>query len=200
MIVQQINLYQDRFREKRVWISLNQLAAAFAVVIVVIAAWSLLLQGQHDRARAHNLAIKSDRERMSAELAAANAELAALLEDKQLDRDIEYTARQISARKKVLKFVNDNRFGSGKGFSGYLVALSRLHVDNVWLNHIHLGQDFIRIRGSSLSAEQVPGYFARFSDQPIFVGNRFDLFEVNRGKESQWKVDFEIATRDLIDD
>ncbi len=200
MIVQQINLYQERFREKRVWVSLNQLAATLAIVIVVIAAWSFLLQGQHERAREHNLAIKSDRERMSAELAAANGELAVLLEDKRLDRDIEYTARQISARKKVLKFVNDNRFGSGEGFSGYLVALSRLHVDDLWLSYIHLGQDFIRIRGSSLSAEQVPGYFTRFSDQPIFVGKRFDLFEVNRGKDSQWKVDFEIATRDLIDD
>ncbi len=200
MIVQQINLYQERFREKRVWVSLNQLAITLAIVIVVIAAWSFLLQGQHERAREHNLAIKSDRERMSAELAAANGELAVLLEDKRLDRDIEYTARQISARKKVLKFVNDNRFGSGEGFSGYLVALSRLHVDDLWLSYIHLGQDFIRIRGSSLSAEQVPGYFTRFGDQPIFVGKRFDLFEVNRGKESQWKVDFEIATRDLIDD
>ncbi len=200
MIVQQINLYQERFREKRVWVSLNQLAITLAIVIVVIAAWSFLLQGQHERAREHNLAIKSDRERMSAELAAANGELAVLLEDKRLDRDIEYTARQISARKKVLKFVNDNRFGSGEGFSGYLVALSRLHVDDLWLSYIHLGQDFIRIRGSSLSAEQVPGYFTRFGDQPIFVGKRFDLFEVNRGKDSQWKVDFEIATRDLIDD
>lgn len=200
MIVQQINLYQDRFRERRVWVSLNQVAAALAVLVVVAAAWSFLMQTQLEQARERNLAIKADRDRMSSELAAANAELAELLADSRLDRDIEDTARQISARKKVLKFVNDNRFGSGEGFSGYLVALSRLQVDSVWLNHIHVGQSFIRIRGSSLNAEQVPFYFARFSDQPVFVGNRFDLFEVNRGKDTQWKVDFEIATRDLTDE
>ena len=192
---QQINLYQDRFREKRVWVSLQQLAAALALVAVVIAAWSFLLHRDLEQARERSVAIKTDRDRMSAELAAANAELAALLEDNQLDREIESTARQ-----KVLKFVADNRFGSGQGFSGYLVALSRLHVDDIWLHGIHLGQNYIRIRGSSLSAERVPHYFTRFREQQIFVGNRFDLFEVSRGKNSDWKVDFEIATRSRVDE
>lgn len=200
MIVQQINLYQERFREKRIWVSANQVALALALLIAVVAVWSFVLQAQHENALERNLAIKADRDRMSGELAAANAELAALLEDNQLDREIENTARQISARKKVLQFVSDNRFGSGQGFSGYLVALSNLDIDNIWLSQIHLAQGFIRIRGSSLSAEQIAGYFARFSDESIFVGNRFDLFEVNRGKESDWKVDFEIATQELIDE
>lgn len=200
MIVQQINLYQDRFREKRVWVSATQVAAALLLLLVVGAAWSYLLQDRLDRGLQRGLALDAERERVAGELAASNAELAALLEDNQLDRDIEQVARQISARKKVLQFVNDNRFGSGEGFSGYLVALSRLRVENVWLSRIHLAQNFIRIKGSSLNAEQVPAYFERFGSEPVFVGNRFDLFELSRGKETQWKVDFEIATRSVINE
>ena len=200
MIEQQINLYQDRFREKRLWISAAQVAAAMLVVIVAGAIWSFLLDTELRQAEQEKTAIQADRDRMAAELAAANAEMAELLEDNRLDIEIENTARQISARKKVLNFVDANRFGSGEGFSGYLVALSNLHVDAIWLNQIRLGDNFVQIRGSSLSAEQVPGYFDRFSGEAIFQGNRFDLFELNRAEDSDWKVDFVIATSESIDE
>ncbi|MGB5329917.1 MAG: PilN domain-containing protein [Gammaproteobacteria bacterium] len=194
MITQQINFYQDRFRAKRLWISALQVAAALLVVIAAGAIWSFLLHTEFDQARSSNLAIKADRGRMTAELAVANADLSKLLEDHRLDREIETTARQISARKKVLNFVDGNRFGSGEGFSDYLVALSHLHVDDIWLNQIRFAEDFVQIKGSALNAAEVPGYFDRFSDEDIFQGNRFDLFQLSRASDSDWKVDFEIAT------
>lgn len=200
MIVQQINLYQERFREKRLWISATQVAATLLLLLLVGAVWSYLLQAQFEQGKRRNLAINADRDRMTSELAAANVEMAQLLEDNRLEQDIESTARQISARKKVLNFVSDNRFGSGEGFSRYLVALSRLHVDDLWLNHIRLAQNFVQIKGSSLDAERVPGYFARFSDEVVFVGNRFELFQVNRAQDTDWKVDFEIATRGTLNE
>ena len=194
VIAQQINFYQDRFRAKRLWISALQVAAALLVVIAAGAIWSFLLHTEFDQARSSNLAIKADRGRMTAELAVANADLSKLLEDHRLDREIETTARQISARKKVLNFVDGNRFGSGEGFSDYLVALSHLHVDDIWLNQIRFAEDFVQIKGSALNAAEVPGYFDRFSDEDIFQGNRFDLFKLSRASDSDWKVDFEIAT------
>ena len=194
VIAQQINFYQDRFRAKRLWISALQVAAALLVVIAAGAIWSFLLHTEFDQARSSNLAIKADRGRMTAELAVANADLSKLLEDHRLDREIETTARQISARKKVLNFVDGNRFGSGEGFSDYLVALSHLHVDDIWLNQIRFAEDFVQIKGSALNAAEVPGYFDRFSDEDIFQGNRFDLFQLSRASDSDWKVDFEIAT------
>lgn len=200
MIVQQINLYQDRFREKRLWISAAQVATAFLILVATAAIWSFLLHVEVENAKQRNLAIKADKDRMTAELAAANAELTQLLKDNRIDHEIADTARQISARKKVLNFVDANQFGSGQGFSNYLVALSNLHVTDIWLNQIRLGDNFVQIKGSSLNAEQVPGYFDRFSDEAIFQGNRFDLFEVSRAKDTDWKVDFVIATSDSSDD
>jgi hypothetical protein len=200
VIVQQINLYQDRFREKRLWLSAAQVAAAVLVVVAAIAIWSFMLQLDSQQAQQRNLAIKTDRDQMTEELAAANTELARLLKDSRIDIEIEDAARQISARKKVLNFVDANRFGSGEGFSSYLVALSNLQADEVWLNRIRLAENFVQIKGSSLSAEQVPGYFDRFSEEEVFRGNRFDLFELSRDRNSEWKVDFEIATREVLDE
>ena len=194
MIEQQINLYQDRFREKRLWASATQASGMLLLVLVVIGTWSLWLHLELRDAEKRNLAIKADRERVALELEATNAQLAQLLQDDRLDRDITTTARQISARKRVLNFVEVNQFGSGEGFSAYLIALSNLHLPDVWLSQVHLAENFVQIEGSSLSAEQVPGYFDRFSEESVFEGNRFELFEVSRSKDTEWKVDFIIAT------
>ena len=200
MIVQQINLYQDRFRAKRVWISAAQVAAALLVVIAAGSIWSFLLHTEFEQARLDNLKLKADRDRITAELLVVNGELAKLLEDHRLDRKIESTSRQISARKKVLKFVDANRFGSGQGFSSYLVALSNLHVDDIWLTRIRFAENFVQIKGSALKAAEVTGYFDRFSGEDVFKGNRFDLFQLNRASDSDWKVDFEIATSGDFDE
>ena len=194
MIEQQINLYQDRFREKRVLASAAQVSGMLLLVLVVIGACSLWLHIELSDADKRNLALKAERESVTRELEATNAELARLLQDDRLDRDITTTARQVSARKRVLNFVEVNQFGSGEGFSAYLIALSNLHLPDVWLNQVRLGENFVQIQGSSLSAEQVPGYFDRFSEESVFEGNRFELFEVSRSKDTEWKVDFIIAT------
>ena len=159
-----------------------------------------MLHTEFEQARLDNLKIKADRDRITAELLVVNGELAKLLEDHRLDRKIESTSRQISARKKVLKFVDANRFGSGQGFSSYLVALSNLHVDDIWLTRIRFAENFVQIKGSALKAAEVTGYFDRFSDEDVFKGNRFDLFQLNRASDSDWKVDFEIATNGNFDE
>ena len=200
MIVQQINLYQERFREKKLWISATQAVAALLLVIAVAAVWSYLLHSGLRQAEQRNQLVKSERDQVTTELAAVKAEFAKLLEDNRIDLKIENTARQISARKRVLSFVDANRFGSGQGFSGYLVALSKLQVDNIWLNQIRFAENFVQIKGSALNAAEVPAYFDGFSDEPMFQGNRFDLFRLSRAKNSDWKVDFEIATSGDLDE
>jgi hypothetical protein len=194
MIVQQINLYQERFHEKLLWVSAGQTAAALMLAIAVIAIWSFLLQSELAQVKQDSLSIVADRDRLTAELQVASNQLTRMLKDTRLDRDIETTARKISARKQVLHFVDGNQFGSGQGFSDYLVALSRLHVDDIWLNRIRLGDNFVQIKGSALDATEIPLYFARFSEQVVFQGSHFDLFQLRRDKDTDWKVDFEIAT------
>lgn len=200
MIVQQINLYQERFRERRLWISATQVAAALLLVIAAATVWSFLLHNELEQAEQQNRLVKAERDQVTVELTAIRAELAKLLEDNRIDLKIENTARQISARKRVLNFVDANRFGSGRGFSDYLVALSNLHVENIWLNQIRFAENFVQIKGSALNATEVPGYLDSFSSESVFQGNRFDLFRVSRPRDSDWKVDFEIATSGGLDE
>ena len=200
MIGQQINLYQDRFKEKKLWGSARQVVAATVLLLTATVILSYLLHSELDEAKLQKRLIQANRQILTAELASANAELTRLLENSQVDQELETMARQISARKSVLNFVDANRFGSGKGFSDYLVALSQLHQDEIWLSQISLAENFVQIKGSSLSADKIPGYFDRFSSEEIFRGKRFDIFEMSRAGDTDWKVDFEISTSGALDE
>lgn len=194
MIHQQVNLYQDRFREKKLWVSARQSAAMLLSLLLLAAGWSYWLQVQLEAEQGLHQRLLAEQQGVNAELVAINAELAELLKDNRLDLELQAMGRQISARKNVLNFVEDNRFGSGHGFSAYLVALAQLDVEEIWLDEIRLADNFMRIRGSSLDADKIPVYFDRFSGESIFQGNRFNLFEIRRPPENDWKLDFEIAT------
>ena len=200
MINQQINLYQARFQEKKLLLSAKQFGGLLIILLLGIGMWSSLLQIELDHARQQNRTIKGSQEKITEELNAANAEMSRLLADNRTEQKIAGLSGEIRARKKVLNFVDANQFGSGQGFSSYLEALSSLHVSNLWLDEILIGEDFLRLRGSALNADLIPEYFNRFSAESTFQGNRFHIFQLERNEASGWKIDFEIATDEIIDE
>ena len=200
MITQQVNLYQDRFHEKKLLFSAQQILSVLVIILLGGAYGSYLIQSNLNIANRDNYSIKQSQNKITNELNAANAELAMLLADRRMDLEITGLSREVGARKKVLAFVSANQFGSGQGFSSYLLALSNLHVENVWLNEISLADNYLKIRGSALSADLVPLYFGRFSQESVFRGNRFNIFQLERNEATDWKVDFEIATDESLDE
>ncbi len=200
VIEQQINLYQDRFRGKMVVVSAAQLTILTLILIICMLGYSVSMQLQLNEAKATNISLKEQQQSVVDELNLANVELSRLLADTRMDDQIFNVTREIRARNKVLNFVESNQFGSGRGFSDYLISLSNLHVDNVWLDEIKIAENYVRIHGSSLNAELIPTYFERFSHESVFEGNRFDIFRLERKEATDWKVDFEIATREVIND
>jgi hypothetical protein len=200
VIRQQINLYGERFREKKLLLSAAQVASIFLLLLTGISGWSYLVQTDLNQVRQENLMVKASRQNLTGELNLASAELTKLSADSGIDEKIGRVSREVNARKKVLVFVSANQFGSGQGFSSYLVALSELSVNNVWLEGISLAENYIRIRGSALKAESVPEYFGQFNEQAVFRGNRFNVFTLDRNEDTDWKVDFEIATSETIND
>ena len=75
-----------------------------------------------------------------------------------------------------------------------------LSVDRIWLSEISLGNEYVRLSGSALKAENVPQYFNRLQERELFEGRVFELFEVDRTRTADWKVDFVIASRVNSDD
>ena len=96
--------------------------------------------------------------------------------------------------------MSNNQFGSGDGFSGYLSGLAEINVNNVWLNEISLAENYIKLSGSALKAERIPEYFNLFKQRQLFKGKGFDIFKIDRAQKQDWKVDFLIASEDVINE
>ena len=51
-----------------------------------------------------------------------------------------------------------------------------------------IGIDLVQIRDCTLDTTEISPYFARFSEQVVFQGDRFDLFQLRRDNEADWKL------------
>jgi hypothetical protein len=198
VIEQQINFYQDQFKEKRLFASAAQVITLLLVMLIGIAGWSYLIGANLSDLEQQNLTLKASQSLVNNELTVAPAELNRQLADDRITNQVNNIAKQLRTRKQILRFIENNQFGSGEGFSDYLNSLSNLHIDDVWLDEILLSNSFLKIRGSALRADLIPTYFASFREEDVFRGQRFQLFELDRKPDTDWKVDFTIATEEAF--
>jgi hypothetical protein len=195
VINQQINLYQERFRKKQLPLSAQQsLIAVVGLIVLLLVSSYFYADMQHQQKIRHeqNL-VKKDQ--LSQQLDKLKNELQKLLADNQLDQQITQVTKDIKVRKRMIDFVENNQFGSGEGFSENLGALAELPANNLWLSQISLTGDYIKLSGSALQAQNVPEYFNQFQSRGLFEGKVFDVFELGRNQQFDWKVDFVIASR-----
>jgi len=194
MIVQQINLYQPRFRPTTLWLSATHMMLLGVVLLVLLLATSLWLQQRFEAIQSHQQSLLLQQQQAGEKLQKLQARLQAELENNKVEQEVEQLSNAISARKKLIQFVESNQFDDAQGFSAYLAGLAEIKIDDIWLSEIRLAQHDVRLSGSALKAEQIPDYFSRLRNSRMFGGRRFDLFEVNRSKAREWKVDFQIST------
>ena len=195
MIVQEINLYQDRFKEKIVPLSARQALTVLLLVLGVLAYASSWLSDRQQTVNAENQRLIQQQQQADKSLEMIRARLETLLANNQVEVQINQLTRDITVRKHMINFVTNNQFGSGKGFSERLKVLSKFSARDVWLSEIKLEDDFMRFSGSALREENVPEYFNQLKKQEAFKGRKFDVFEMERTKQQEWKVDFVIASR-----
>lgn len=197
MISQEINLYQDRFKEKKLLLSAQHslLLSGCVIVLLIIASvnYSDRVSQQQQQLEQHQQQKITSTQRLDD----LKKELQERLANNQLDVQIAQLSKDIKVRKRMIDFVDSNQFGSGKGFSQDLGVLAQLPVQNLWLNQISLANDYIKLSGSALNAQSVPEYFNQFQSRDLFEGHVFDVFELGRDAQHDWKVDFVIASRAL---
>ena len=194
MIEQQINLYDDRFREKRIVLSAVDMLLLLVIVLGLLLAFSYWYQLQIDFAEQEQQRLTSQKQQLTTTLDKLRKALDTRLSDNSIEMQVNKVSREITIRKRLLDMVASNQFGSGMGFSNNLNELSKFRVENVWLNEISLSEQDMKLAGSALQPEAIPEYFNQFQQRDLFSGRTFEVFELNRDKQQDWKVDFLIAS------
>lgn len=195
MIRQEINLYQERFQEKKLLFSALNCLLMLGIAAIFLVFSAFQYQSMLAAAEQRQQQLEAERDTADQRLKEVQVELQRLLADNSLDLEIEQVNREIRVRKRMIRFVDENRFGSGEGFSGQLFALAEIGQDDLWLNEIELSSGYVKLSGSALNEQSVPAYFNQFRQRALFAGRVFDVFELGRSEDRDWKIDFVIASR-----
>jgi hypothetical protein len=195
LILQEVNLYQERFKPKLTVLSSAHILMLCGLLVVIISSLSYWLIDQRAQVEQSNNVLSQDKDRLNQLVTAERKKLESLLSNSQIDEQIAKVSADILIRKRVIEFVDNNQFGAGEGFSKKLSVLSEISVTNVWLNEIFLSERQMKLSGSALKAESVPQYFNLFRQRKLFSGQTFEIFELERKKDQDWKLDFLIASK-----
>lgn len=172
---QQINLYNPDFVQQRQWLSLNTLSASIGVLVLLIAAGSVLggmrnqALAKQERASAGQLAqLKEQAGKMTAQVGARQ-------KDPQLLEELGRVQADLDAGAEVLAVLQGGALGNTAGYSEYLRAFARQSFDGLWLTGFSIagaGQD-VTIEGRALRAELVPDYLKRLNRERVMQGRAF---------------------------
>lgn len=194
---QQINLYQPMFREQKVVFSaltMLQVGVFFLVVFAALYAYEANSLKPYEQQLAA----------MDKELAQLNIQVEALgsvkkkSKSKLLEREIAKLSKELEQRERIANILGSRTFGNSEGFSSYLEAFARGHVEGTWLTSVNIKQGgaALGLKGKTLSSELVPVYIQKLAEEKSLDGSAFNVMELARveTEEGDSELDFSIST------
>ena len=193
---QQVNLFQDALRPRRVLWSAKHLITALAAVLVLMImmegfgfwqTWSIkqaLINSE--------LALKGKQ----AELKIVETKYPRPQEDQRLVQRVSKLDDEVRQKQQILGILNEGEYGNTRGFADHLHGLSKQHVEGIWLTHLSINQGGkqLGLSGGSLKPELVPKFLQRLGSEPSFAGKEFKSFLLSRAKKTAAWVNFDLNT------
>lgn len=193
---QEINLYQAELRPRRVpFPAIHMLAVVVLVALVLAAAqaWSVTRVAP---LRARVAQIEGDVAAAETRLATARAQHQPPLPDPALGQQLEARERILVQTRAVAERLERGDYGTTTGLSPLLVALSRQHLEGIWLTAVRVddGGRAVGLRGRTLLPELVPTYLQRLAQEASFAGKTFDALHIDTLADGLGEVAFEVLS------
>ena len=192
MNLQQVNLYQDVLRDKKLKYSAKILLQLCLILIVVFSATVGFKTFQLQEYKTSLTEAQKTQAKLEAEKAIIESSKGK--KDIALTKKIEEKTKEIANKQKVLGILSTNEFGNANGFAGYLSGLARQRVEGVWLTHLRVagGGTDITLKGLTTNAALVPKYLQRLSAEKSFSGMTFQSLAIGRNKDKKQWLDFSL--------
>ncbi|TDY04071.1 PilN domain-containing protein [Thiohalophilus thiocyanatoxydans] len=194
---QQINLYQDIFREQTVQVSARQVSLLVLLLIGVLALVSAGMYWQQQGLQEQLVAREQQKADLEEQLAVFRQQLQAEKGDQALQESVDALNRELSTKQRVLQALSGQRFGNSEGFVEQLSGLARQRIEGLWLTElvIRRGGTRLDMQGRSLKPEYVPNYLQKLSAEPIFAGTDFENLVIRRNEDHPGQLDFQLQSK-----
>lgn len=197
---QQVNLYTAELRPRKQRLKASTLLILLALVVLATAAFRGLGYWQNQKLEQQVAQV----ERQNSQLRDANEAMARQIDarkpDPELEKALQRVTDTLSRRQRLLQQVENLATNNHSGFSSRMAALARQVPGELWLTGLTLqsSPERLRLTGRTRSPERVPLYLEQLGSEPIFAGQTFQDFELNRPDDEDeergdW-VQFRVAT------
>ena len=177
---QQINLYEERLRPLRVWVSGRNvcIGAVLALALVTgVAVWANREAAKATEAAALLQKQVGEQQQQLTALSKASADRKV---SSGLAAELDQTKVTLAERSDVMDTLQSRRYGNTTGFSALMWGFARQAQKDLWLTSFNVtqGGEEIEIRGRVLDAAGLPAYVQRLGNEPVFQGRRFAALEM----------------------
>lgn len=194
---QQINLYQDMFREQRVPVSARQVSLLVLLLMGVLALVSAVMYWQQQGLQEQLVARQQQKAELDDRVAALRQQLETRQGDQSLQASVEALNEELSTKQRILQALSGQRFGNTDGFVEQLTGLARQRIEGLWLTElvIRRGGTRLDMQGRSLQPEYVPNYLQKLSAESIFAGTEFENLTIHRNADHPGQLDFQLQSK-----
>jgi hypothetical protein len=193
---QQINLYQEQFHIRKakgpgllLWGPVG-----FIAVLLLISAFeywtSVRLENRLQE-------VSAEYEQLQAEMDRLQLAVKQRSKDPALERKMLRLDRELRRKRKSLELLaGDDAAANKQGLSEYLVALSEIDQEELWLEHISIqsGGLAVELRGKTIKPEEVPVYLQDLGQFSVYEDKAFRSFILARDEERRGLNHFLLST------
>jgi len=184
--MQQVNLYQAQFKPKQIILPAKHmlLIALLPILIFVITSiyFSYKQQLFETLLNTKQQQLQLDQQHLSV----LKQRLNRYKEDPKLVAELNSTRKQLQKTQTLLNHLASQESGNQHGFSAMLTALSKQHIDDLWLTHFSLlnGGQFIALQGTAYKPQLIPEYIDNLAKSEQFQGKNFSVFQLQQPADS----------------
>ncbi len=195
-MMQQINLYQDQFRQKRQPLSSVAILLILLLSCVALTALQYVNKMGVPPLRAELDGLNQEQADLVAKIAVAERAAKPKPVDKILLKKVQQLDSRLQFSKKLLAALTDTAKTNTRGFSLYFDAIANQHITGTWITNISIsnGGHQFGFSGKAITPELIPDYIQNLSDADAFNNYSFNIFEMKRSEKEPAVIDFNVAT------
>lgn len=184
--MQQINLYQAKFKPKKVLLPPRQMLLILFLILIILSVMGLYSAKKNTVLKQ----IISKQQQYSIQ------QIDHISESPLLNAELEKLRQQQNEKKRLLDYLTHQDFGNQQGFSATLHSLAKQQIANVWLTEFLLlnGGQSITLQGKSLQSSQIPLYIDSLAKSEHFHGEQFSVFQLQQPKDNTNIYTFKLNT------
>jgi hypothetical protein len=194
---QQINLYQPMFRKQHVVFSVMTMLQVGIFFLIIFS--SLYFYQSKNLKSYRNQLVTIDKElvQLSSQVMALDGSKKKS-KSKLIENEIAKLTKELEQRERIFNVLSSTSFGSSSGFSSYLEAFAKGHVEGTWLTNVNIGQGGVSLglKGKTLSSKLVPVYIQKLAKEESLQGSSFNVMEIARHEidEGNPEINFLLST------